>query len=378
MNLTNAELTVLGLIIEKPRHGYELEQVIQERGVRQWTELGFSSIYYVLDKLKTWQLVSTEKLRGQRNKQIFTATRLGYNAATEATEAALRDPSPTYPDVLVGLANLPLLDAAQISHAFACRDVQLKERLQTILAKRAAQQPLPDFVEAIFSYSLSLLEAERKWLTRVSHLGNQMGKVDFKKELDSYQAKYNEFRIVDIPKLQYVMVDGHGDPNTAPEYVDAIVALYPVAYKLKFASKLDLGKDYVVMPLEGLWWSDDMDTFTSARDKSQWDWTMMIMQPDWVTQEMFEAAIRKVSEKDAPKSLGKLRLETLDEGRSVQTLHIGSFDDEAAILAKMHHQFIPSNKFKMVKKHHEIYLSDSRKVTPEKLRTILRQPVEAE
>ncbi|HUC20714.1 MAG TPA: GyrI-like domain-containing protein [Candidatus Polarisedimenticolaceae bacterium] len=207
--------------------------------------------------------------------------------------------------------------------------------------------------------------------------GNQE-KVDYKKTLDCCQAKSHEFRIVNIPKLQYLMIDGHGDPNTSQEFKDAIVALYPVAYKLKFASKLELGKDYTVMPLEGLWWAKDMKTFTTARNKSQWDFTLMIMQPDWITQEMFKTAVQKVADKEPPTSLPKVRFETLEEDKSVQTLHIGSFDDESGILAKMHSEFIPDNKLKIVKKHHEIYFSDFRKTAPDKLRTILRQPVEEE
>lgn len=202
-----------------------------------------------------------------------------------------------------------------------------------------------------------------------------MDKQDFKKSLDSYQAKHNEFRIIKIPKMKYLMIDGHGDPNTSQDFKDAILALYPVAYKLKFASKLELGKDYVVMPLEGLWWAEDMSTFTTARDKSQWDFTLMIMQPDWITQAMFQTAVAKVTEKDAPVNLNKIRFETLDEGMAVQTLHIGSFDSEAAVLEKLHHDFIPAHNLKLTGKHHEIYLSDFRKVAPEKLRTILRQPV---
>ncbi|GCE22031.1 GyrI-like domain-containing protein [Dictyobacter kobayashii] len=202
-----------------------------------------------------------------------------------------------------------------------------------------------------------------------------MNKIDFKKTLNSYQAKYHEFRMVDVPRLQYLMIDGHGDPNTSQEFKAAIVALYPVAYKLKFASKLELGKDYTVMPLEALWWADDMSTFTTARDKSQWDFTLMIMQPDWITRDMFKAVVEKVADKEPPASLAQVRLETLDEGKSVQTLHVGSFDDEADILAQMHRDFIPANDLTMVGKHHEIYFSDFRKVAPDKLRTILRQPV---
>lgn len=171
------------------------------------------------------------------------------------------------------------------------------------------------------------------------------------------------------------MIDGHGDPNSSKEFADAIRALYPVAYKLKFASKQVLGRDYVVMPLEGLWWADDMTKFTTARDKSEWDFTLMLMQPDWITKDMFDAAIEKVAEKDPPYNLAQVRFETLDEGMCVQTLHIGSFDDEAAILDQMHNEFIPEQGLAMSGKHHEIYLSDFRKVAPEKLRTILRQPV---
>ncbi len=202
-----------------------------------------------------------------------------------------------------------------------------------------------------------------------------MSKVDFKKTLDSYKAKHNQFEIIEVPARQYLMIDGHGDPNTSQEFGDAISALYPIAYKIKFASKSTLGKDYVVMPLEGLWWADDMSTFTTARDKSQWDFTLMIMQPDWITEDMFNAALTKVREKDTPVSLDKVRFATLSESMSVQTLHIGSFDDEAAILRKLHHDYLPANNLRPTGKHHEIYLSDFRKVEPAKLRTILRQPV---
>jgi hypothetical protein len=99
-------------------------------------------------------------------------------------------------------------------------------------------------------------------------------KTDFKKTLDTYQVQRGRFRIVDVPDMQFVMIDGRGDPNTSPAFAEAVEALYPVAYKLKFASKRDLGRDYVVPPLEGLWWAEDMDSFTAARDKSGWDWTL--------------------------------------------------------------------------------------------------------
>jgi len=180
---------------------------------------------------------------------------------------------------------------------------------------------------------------------------------------------------VDVPDLQYAMVDGHGDPNTSPAFTQAIEALYPVAYRLKFTSKQELGRDYVVPPLEGLWWAADMDSFTVARDKSQWDWTLMLMVPDWIDRAAYDVAVDQVASRSRPTRLDDLRLETLSEGRCVQTLHIGSFDDEASALAQLHREVVPGLGLRMVGRHHEIYLSDTRRTAPERRRTILRQPV---
>lgn len=202
-------------------------------------------------------------------------------------------------------------------------------------------------------------------------------KVDLKKTLDAYQAKRGQFRIVEVPEQQYLMIDGHGDPNTSPEYASALEALYPLAYKLKFLSKRELDRDYVVMPLEGLWWADEMTTFTTARDKSQWDWTMMILQPEWLGPDSLEAVRDQLAGTAAPERLDEVRWGTLHEGRCVQTLHVGSYDDETPVLEEMHERFIPAHGLQMAGVHHEIYLSDARKVAPEKLRTILRQPVSA-
>ncbi len=201
-----------------------------------------------------------------------------------------------------------------------------------------------------------------------------MSKVDFKKTLKQFYIPPKEFVIVDLPEMQFVMVDGHGDPNTTQEYQDAVEALYSVAYKIKFISKETLEKDYVVPPLEGLWWAEDMETF-HTREKSEWDWTMMIMTPEWINVEIFEEAIRQVRKAKDPASLDKVRLERYHEGLSVQIMHIGSYDDEGPILAQMHSDFIPKNGFVENGKHHEIYLSDPRRVAPEKLKTVLRQPV---
>jgi hypothetical protein len=171
------------------------------------------------------------------------------------------------------------------------------------------------------------------------------------------------------------MIDGEGDPNT-PVFAEATEALYPLAYTIKFASKRELGRDYVVPPLEGLWWADDMAAFTARRDKSRWSWTLLIMQPEWIEASLVEASRRTVEAKGAPTRLHDIRFATLDEGLCVQTLHVGSFDDEAPVLARLHDEFIPANGLRMTGHHHEIYLSDPRRTAPEKLRTILRQPVE--
>jgi hypothetical protein len=201
-------------------------------------------------------------------------------------------------------------------------------------------------------------------------------KADLKKTIAAYTAPKGSFEVVDVPPLRYLMVDGQGDPNVAGDYRDAVAAIFGVAYTLKFLSKRELGRDYVVMPLEGLWWSDDMATFTTERDKSRWSWTMMSLVPEWIDDDHLERARRAAAEKADSAAVKLLRWEELSEGLCVQTLHLGSYDDEAPVLADMHERFIPGEGLRMRGRHHEIYLGDPRRTAPEKLRTILRQPVE--
>jgi hypothetical protein len=191
-------------------------------------------------------------------------------------------------------------------------------------------------------------------------------KVDVK-TTDAYRATAGAFRILDLPPRRYLALDGHGDPNEQP-YRDAIERLYSVAYPLKFASK-KAGRDYVVPPLEALWSAPDMAAFTDRRDKSQWDWTLLSHVPDFVVEAEAEAGAESVE---------GVRLETLDEGLCVQTLHVGPFDAEGPVLARMHDEFIPAEGLRMTGRHHEIYFSDARRVAPAKFRTILRQPVQKE
>jgi hypothetical protein len=201
-----------------------------------------------------------------------------------------------------------------------------------------------------------------------------MSKVDFKKTLKHlYRPSQKAFEVVDVPEMQFLMADGHGNPNTSTAYQAVVEALYAVAYKIKFISKRELERDYVVPPLEGLWWAEDMTSFATG-DKDAWDWTMMIMQPEWITPALFARAREEVEQKKAPPALDQLRLETYHEGRAVQILHVGPYDAEAPTIARMH-DFIIQQGYRPAGKHHEIYLGDPRRVAPEKLKTVLRQPV---
>ncbi|WP_431710916.1 GyrI-like domain-containing protein [Glutamicibacter uratoxydans] len=201
-------------------------------------------------------------------------------------------------------------------------------------------------------------------------------KLDFKKELASYRAKRGEFEVLHLPALQYLMIDGQGDPNASTEFSASIEALYPVAYKLKFLSKIELGRDYVVPPLEGLWWADDLRSFSSRRDKATWKWTLMLMLPAWLGTEHVERVREQLRVKNPVERLDDIRVQLLAEGLCVQTLHVGSFDDEGPVIEKMHTEAIADAGLKLAGKHHEIYLNDFRRTDRDKLRTILRQPVQ--
>jgi hypothetical protein len=193
-------------------------------------------------------------------------------------------------------------------------------------------------------------------------------KYDIKKALPAlYAPKPGGFHVVDVPELAFLMVDGHGDPNVSPAYADAVAALYTLSYTVRAIAKAELGRVHTVGPLEGLWSADDPAVF-AAREKSAWDWTMMISQPAWITPDIVEAAVRK-------KPVDGVRFASYAEGRSVQVLHVGSYDDEAPVLAALHREYLPEHGFTFNGRHHEVYLSDPRRTAPEKLRTILRQPV---
>jgi len=206
-----------------------------------------------------------------------------------------------------------------------------------------------------------------------------MAKIDLKKEnKELYSPSVKEVSMVDVPKMNFLMIDGEGDPNTSQEYQDAMEALFPVSYKTKFISKKEKSQDYVVMPLEGLWWVDNMEDFNPL-DKTNWKWTAMIRQPDFITKTMINNAIDEVEKKKSPAALSKIRFESLHEGLSAQIMHIGPYSEEGPTVEKLHafikekgYQFDGSNQGE---KHHEIYISDMRRTKPERLKTIVRQPM---
>ena len=202
-----------------------------------------------------------------------------------------------------------------------------------------------------------------------------MTKVDLKKELKQlYQASAKDVVQVEVPAFKFLMVDGKGDPTTSQEYAQAVEALFSVSYTAKFMIKKGPQKlDYSVMPLEGLWWADDMSAFV-VNDRANWKWTMMIMQPHFVANEVIESAIAAVRRKKRLSSIDKLRLEEFSEGRCAQVLHVGPFSEEGPTIERLH-AFIDARSG-LTGKHHEIYLSDIRRADPRKWKTIIRQPMQ--
>ena len=200
-------------------------------------------------------------------------------------------------------------------------------------------------------------------------------RTDIKKDRkDLYLPGRADFTEVDVPAMIYLAIDGHGDPNTSPAYAIAIQALYAGAYAIRSALKKRTGDDFVVGPLEGLWTSADDSAFV-ARDKGEWDWTMMIRLPDAVSSQDIVDGLGQAACKKPDLPIAALKELPLTEGRSLQILHVGTYDDEAPTLARLHDEVMPRLGLTWNGPHHEIYLSDPRRVAPEKMKTVLRQPV---
>lgn len=210
-----------------------------------------------------------------------------------------------------------------------------------------------------------------------------MDKIDFmKSDKPFYTARTDRWEPVDVPEWRFLQVEGQGDPQTSPAYSAAVSALFSLSYGLKFRSKSVHGRDYVVGPLEGLWWADDMEAYR-AGDRAAWKWRMMIRQPDWITDTDLEAVRPAVLGKLNGQAEAGTNAETLQavavtayrEGKSLQRLYFGRYVDEAPLLIDLHDRFMPEHGYEPDGLHHEIYLNDPRKVAPERIKTLLRQPV---
>ncbi|MFE6281045.1 GyrI-like domain-containing protein [Streptomyces sp. NPDC057877] len=201
---------------------------------------------------------------------------------------------------------------------------------------------------------------------------------DVKRDLrQCYAPKNTDWALVDVPAQQFIAVDGHGDPNTSADYAHAVEALYTVAYTIKFTARRVLDRDFVVGPLEGLWWADDPELFRT-RAKDAWQWRMLISQPAWITEDLIDEARQAAQAKK--KGLARItdvRHERLHEGTCAQLLHIGTYDEEGPALARLHDEFLAAHGLRMSGHHHEIYLGDHRRTEPARRRTVLRQPVRA-
>lgn len=201
-----------------------------------------------------------------------------------------------------------------------------------------------------------------------------MEKIDLRKQLKHfYSPPAKKFSLIEIPPMQYLMIDGHGDPAVVQEYSDAVQTLYGISYTLKFHLKKTQGIDYTVMGLEGLWYMPDMREFSLER-RADWDWTMMILQPEFITPALVEEACTMAKAKGKAPLVSRIHLATLEEAACVQIMYFGAYVDEAPVIAQMH-AWIHENGYVPTGKHHEIYLSDARRVAPEKNKTILRQPI---
>lgn len=202
-----------------------------------------------------------------------------------------------------------------------------------------------------------------------------MVKIDYKAKLKHlYKLSAKKIEFVDVPQMNFLMLDGSGNPNTAQAYKDAVQALFSLSYAIKFMMKKSAAAiDYGVMPLEGLWWTEDMSKF-SVDNKDDWQWTLMIMQPDIITGALLNEAVEQTRKKKHLPALQQVRFESFTEGKAAQVLHIGPFSEEGPTIQKLH-DFIAEHGNLLVGKHHEIYLSDIRKAAPEKWKTIIRQPM---
>lgn len=199
------------------------------------------------------------------------------------------------------------------------------------------------------------------------------GKIDIKKQHKHLFAPMREPHLLEVPKFRYSMIDGAGSPQGAA-FQDAIGALYSTAYTTKFQLKAAGRDDFVVPPLEALWWAEDESAFEENR-RDEWQWTLMLIQPDHVSEEDIADALGELDKKGKTTAAHRnMRTEQMEEGKAVQCLYVGPYDSMGGAISAMQ-AFAESNGLELAGKHHDVYLSDPRRTAPEKLKTVLRRPV---
>lgn len=371
--MTNAELAILTLVAERPRYGYELERLLEERGFRQWADVGFSTIYYILRKLERrgWvhRTAGGEPARGPA-RAVYQVTDDGLEAWRRALFVALSTPSPLRAPFLLGLAGLPGLPRTEVRRALAQHIQALEQERRRVLARWDVERGrAPYFVEAMFDWSVTMIEAQLTWLHRFcrERLNEEDISVRVLTDKDLFKASRNP-ELVDVPDGMFLTIAGQGAPESEG-FATAVSAIYAVAYGIKFELK-DRGVDFKVPPLEGLWSAPE--GLASPRD--QWTWKLLMRMPPEAEAVLPEVRRRVAAKRNDPlvESVG---LERFSEGLAVQVLHVGPFADEPATLARLD-RFIEEHGCRRRGLHHEIYLSDFRRTAPEKLKTILRQPVD--
>jgi len=377
--VTNAEVAILSLVAEQPRHGYEIEVVIEERGMREWTEVGFSSIYYVLKKLEARGFVertaSGDESRGPA-RVTYRATPAGYAALREATIAALSAPQSGNSPFLLGLANLPVLSPAEVREALSRYRTALEAKRRDLEVRRSREgSHAPLFVTAMFDRSLALISAELEWLAAFESQYVREEDSDMAQPAGAEKVLYSaktDPEIVEVPDAWCLTLEGAGAPE-GPAFQQAVEALYGLAYTLKFQLKAE-GKDFKVPPLEGLWWVERPEEFART-PREQWQWQLLIRMPGGLAEEQVAAVRIQAAEKKQNPRIRDVRFERFAEGTAAQVLHVGPFSEEGPAIARLH-AFIVERGYRLRGRHHEVYLSDFRRTAPEKLKTILRQPVE--
>jgi hypothetical protein len=337
MPVTNAELAVLSLVVERPRHGYEIEQVIEERGMRGWTDIGFSSIYYVLGKLERSGLVEAAADAGGKGpaRKVYRPTAEGYSACGTATIAALSTPAGGNRPFLLGLSNIVALPAEDALAAVRTYRDGLEETLAAVRAKRTAEGDVPWFVDAVFDYSVSMLDAERAWVARFSdELADRGRKVaDVPRKMKPFTPE-----IVDAPARTMAVARTQGDPTEVGARV--FPALYGAVYGLKFALKKD-GVEYKMEAPRARWFNGP-DWKAVPRDQWRAEWAIPV--PDGTTELVQKDPTMPVT------------VETWEYGTVAQILHVGTYAEEEPTIVQLQ-GFIAEQGYEIAGPHEEEYLS---------------------